>query len=613
MTIESLKNRDPKDILAIYGLPETRNNDLFSRQTVELYAPRDFKMSILIGNPDSEIAINTGWGDPWIAVPEDAIEKFAVLGSLRIPFGIDIMLHNLARNPQIRGLVVWARGKTDLTDIGTLPRKILKALWENGVTDDGQVIGGGYKLSPELVENGGLDTVRKILANVTFYDWSEVEREDLATLSSMIPKNGSSYMEPVVLPEFKVKEVDTFPSEKIGLIFREKDGFSAWLSLLNGIIKYGDNVLLETGGTAVRELRYVRVVIEGERPFDNIPEWALKLTNLSLNPEGLEDYYRKLFGKDPYTTEIFPGVKKFERPPNEKYLYAELLHAFPRPAEFDRAVVWLAEHAGIDTALEFLRAGRPVEETTREVMRSAELDDLEKVKILLEIYRPPVNQVAKAIERIKKTPDDADKTMILWDPATHGMQNSGRPCLIEVAMLVRNGKIDMSSKFRSHDIAKGWIFNAYGLWRLFEEICRETGYKPGTLTLESESAHIYKGDINWVSELRKEEILDKKPSRVFDHTKADPRGDISVTVIGEEIVCKLLDAGSGRPILEFSGKDHRDVMAFISHHGLISQPSHGLDMGTQLLAAEWAMKLGIPFTQDRPHEVFGELKRRLNG
>jgi hypothetical protein len=243
-------------------------------------------------------------------------------------------------------------------------------------------------------------------------------------------------------------------------------------------------------------------------------------------------------------------------------------------------------------------------------LMAADLTDTRKAEILLEVLHPPLNQVAKVIERIKISPDDADKTIVLWDPETHGRQTSGRPCLIELNFLVRNGTIDAKAVFRSHDIPKGWIFNLYGIWKALEDVCTQTGYRTGTVIVESESAHMYLADIEMVKGVWEQEIVQSKPEKKFRQEEGDPRGDLNITIVDGLIYCQLVDPQTAKPITEITGQRARELVNFINHHHLISQPSHGLDLGMQLLAAEWALRLGIPYTQDQEYKVLAKIKER---
>ncbi len=612
----------PQQILEVYGMPPVRKENYFGRGAINLLAPLDYKMSMLIGDPDSETAIITAWGDPWHALPEDIVKECSVAASLRIPWGVDLMLHNLASNPHIRRVGIYAAGKNDNTETGQMPLGITRSLWTNGVTDEGGVIGTGHKLSPELVNDGAIEAVRGVLNNVELCEWSHLSPEELLQEIQRFPKVGP-YGEKVVLPEFKIQEVDTWPSELEGLVVRRRGAFNAWLGIISSIMRYGREACLETATSIkIKELPFVRVVIEGERPFDDIPQWALDLKAVSITPEGLEDYYQRIFRPERHLKEIFPGVKKFERPKEEKYLYGELIHAFPRDEKYTRAVLELAKQSGIQVTRQFLRglageATEQMEETADSVISAKDLDPVQQAEILLEVYTPRTNQVAKAIERIRQIPDDADKTFILWDPETHGMQYRGRPCLLEMGLLVRDGAISGKAVFRTHDMAKGWLLNAYGIWRTVEDICKETGYKQGPLVMESESAHFYKGDINWVNELWQQEVLTRDIAKRFDSAKADPRGNIVVDITPDNrVVVKLTDPKSGATIHKFEEDSAREALARLSQEEIISQPGHGLDIGLQLGVLEVARRLrgkgvDIVFTQDQPFKTWGAVEAEV--
>lgn len=65
------------------------------------------------------------------------------------------------------------------------------------------------------------------------------------------------------------------------------------------------------------------------------------------------------------------------------------------------------------------------------------------------------------------------------------------PCLQIVEFLYRNGKLNMTCYFRSHDIKAAYPTNIYGLNRLLETVARLSHMTPGTMTTVSCSAHYY--------------------------------------------------------------------------------------------------------------------------
>jgi thymidylate synthase len=56
---------------------------------------------------------------------------------------------------------------------------------------------------------------------------------------------------------------------------------------------------------------------------------------------------------------------------------------------------------------------------------------------------------------------------------------------------IRDGKLNTTGLWRSHDIYGAWFPNAVGLSNLANYVAGEVGAEVGTLTIHSISAHIY--------------------------------------------------------------------------------------------------------------------------
>lgn len=594
------------ELRTAYSIPYRRESDFLEFKGLRLYMPRSFKATtMMVGNPESPVALCTGWSDPWDVVSSKTVESFSVVAPLREPLGVDIMLHNLLANPQIRAVVLYHRGRFDETEAARRPMEILKTIWANGVDESGLVRGTSHQLFPELVDDGMLEELKKMVADVQLL---EFEGKTVEMIAAEVRKGERFSFPPrvrAIPPEFKIPQVERFPSEGVSLQIRERNAFEAWSDFIGLIMRYGHDCALEKGGALVREIPYVRIVLERNPDrFFAIPSWTGELKNVLLTEKELEAYYQKYIRPEDYMREIYPGVWKFVRPPEEKYLYAELIFAFPRPKEVDLAVEFMLKTEGLEAVIKFLENSFPLKDLAKKkiaerVCRDFTFSPEKKSDILLEIFCPPTNQLADKIRRIKEMPDDADKTIILWDPRTHGMQDRGRPCWIELNFLVREGKIHTKAVFRSHDIAKGWLFNAYGIWRLWQDVCQETGYEMGKMTIESESAHVYKGDETWVREFWEERFNESRPKLVFDSERADPRGNLVISVVNDEITCVLVSP-DGRPLAEIRGRTAKRIMAEINRRDWISQIDHALDIGSELAKAGICRKLKIPYQQDKP-------------
>jgi tetrahydromethanopterin S-methyltransferase subunit A len=588
-----------------YILPLQRSEDRSTLNGLELYAPRAFKAtSLMVGNPESSIALCTSWADPWNIVDEQVIECVSIAAPLRTPNGIGVLIANLAQNPTIREIAIWTGGEWDNGAAALLPRDYLIKLFTNGIDDSGVINGTSFQLPDELIVDGGLDIVRNIIENVQLTPHIQ-NRKQLTEILS-VRKELGAYMEPHVFPDFEIRTPETLPSERQGFLVREKTIDKAWLRILDRITRYGQDTYLETGGARIRELEFARVIIDNQKDEFIPPAWMQELPNLPISPEALETYfYTKILPGTKFITEIYDGVPMFKRPDSVSYLYSEQMFASPRDSMVDNAVNRIYKLGGLDEVYKFLsqnprNAHAQAIEYAQMILADLSIDDNEKIQILLELFVPPTNQIAKLIERIKTTPDDADKVFVLWDPETHGMRDRGRPCAIEGAILVRNGKIDMKVEFRSHDMAKAWLENTYGFWRLQKYIAEKTGYEPGVLIVDSESAHMYEMDVPWVKGLVENHIWNEQPSIVFDAEEmSDRRGNWVVNVVDGEIICMLQDPVNAQPLQVLKGRTAKRIIGQLRHLGLIEKPDHALDIGAQLMSAEVCNLLGLPYVQDR--------------
>ena len=101
-----------------------------------------------------------------------------------------------------------------------------------------------------------------------------------------------------------------------------------------------------------------------------------------------------------------------------------------------------------------------------------------------------VDQIQEAIERLKNFKESRRAISVTWDP-TVDTKNNEVPCMILVDFKIRDGKLNTTGLWRSHDIYGAWFPNAVGLSHLAQYAAKEVGVEVGTLTIHSISAHIY--------------------------------------------------------------------------------------------------------------------------
>jgi thymidylate synthase len=521
----------------------------------------------------------------------DLLNQFSVIGNLRSTFGINIMLYNLALNPHITEVVVWGPDKLSNTPIGVAGRNSLLELWTRKERTD--------VIVPEIEDTH----LNKILSSVKVVDVSDQPKPDFST---MPPEEATPYMKPIVFPEFKVEAPDTMPSERYIYPIREQKGADAYLTLLHTVWKYGTKTKIDDDSEEVKEIRGATVVIERENPDDfYLPDWLTKAKSFGITKHSLDEYYKSQFSAEPYRKEIFPGVYIFDRPRDYSYLYAELMYAFPRQEMTDDSVKEIFAEKGYEAAKKFIMhhttLSKPAaEKLIKQIEKKIKKDD-ERIRTLLEGLIPTIDQIAYVIERIKRKPYDLDKEVVLWDQRYHTQMESGRPCLFKFSFTVRNDYVDIHVFVRSHDIGRAWFFNFYGINQLLGNIAKETGYKPGLITIESQSAHIYQRDWKNVDEFLKQQVVDKIPRMFFDPDRdSDPRGVVQVAVVDNMIKAKLLDTGTGKQLFELEGRSARELLYKLKHFNFISRVDHAAFIGSELAKAEICMKMGIEYKYDNP-------------
>ncbi|MBP2030524.1 thymidylate synthase [Methanohalophilus levihalophilus] len=104
-----------------------------------------------------------------------------------------------------------------------------------------------------------------------------------------------------------------------------------------------------------------------------------------------------------------------------------------------------------------------------------------------------VDQIDYAIRKLKSSQSTRRATAVTWIPYVD-TEVDEVPCMILDDFKVRDGKVHLTTLFRSHDFAGAYPANLYGLSRLLKYVADESGYEPGTITTISVSAHVYEHD-----------------------------------------------------------------------------------------------------------------------
>ena len=174
------------------------------------------------------------------------------------------------------------------------------------------------------------------------------------------------------------------------------------------------------------------------------------------------------------------------------------------------------------------------------------------------------------------------------------------PCITQIQAIQSRGRLHFLVTARSHDIFKSAIPNAFGLRTLQKKITRELGFELGKLQITSQSAHIYEQDWDQALKLSRCFFWERKPDLTFNPvTQADPRGNMIITVKGQEINVDF-QGPAGEKLMTLNGDTAKELSSQIAHLELLSRYDHIMDVAMELQKAETAMRQKLSYSQDRP-------------
>ena len=112
----------------------------------------------------------------------------------------------------------------------------------------------------------------------------------------------------------------------------------------------------------------------------------------------------------------------------------------------------------------------------------------------------PLDQIEQAISRLRASSSTRRATAVTWIAPLDSAREEV-PCMIVDDFKLRDGRLNLSIFFRSHDFAGAYPANLYGLARLLQYVAGEVGAEPGSISTTSASAHIYEHDWDWVERM----------------------------------------------------------------------------------------------------------------
>ncbi len=104
------------------------------------------------------------------------------------------------------------------------------------------------------------------------------------------------------------------------------------------------------------------------------------------------------------------------------------------------------------------------------------------------------DQIALAVEALRKDPSDRRCYISAWDPAEDGLGATGQrnvPCPASFTFSVSNGELHSSLLLRSSDVFVGLPYDVMGHALLMDAIAHELKIRPGVMHVTLAHAHMY--------------------------------------------------------------------------------------------------------------------------
>ena len=219
---------------------------------------------LILGNPDSNVAICTLWTPRQKVAAMLDPSRYAVIGNLYSRDGLNYLVENLLANPRISFLVVTGVSQSDMaaSNVPSDSRNALLALFSRDMN------------IPALDSRFDQADLARLFASLKLLTVPLASLHYSALLSvSQVITHGPGRGEPVYYPPREVLVADVLPSEGMGYTVHRETISEAWLSLLDLIMRYG-RVTGTSFGSRQRELLALTTVIDRPNVEEAFPAWS---------------------------------------------------------------------------------------------------------------------------------------------------------------------------------------------------------------------------------------------------------------------------------------------------------------------------------------------------
>ncbi len=509
---------------------------------------------------DANIGVAILWTMRDAVVPKIRKENIAIVANFYTPAGLQQMVRNILANSFIRYIILLGEEHSSKSSGDKLSEltsaNAIRAFFKKGVNGNRKI--DGFENAVYFDKNISLELIEKIRQNIELIDLNQKmptaslgeKIEEVNKLTKTLKKK-DNFMLPQVFDYEKNEE--SFPYEEGPIIVHGTNIPDAWIRMVYNIYRYGKKNLMNANTDRwVKEINDMVVVIHNSQDMD-----------LSINPFLVPLTKEKI---EAYQNEILSPLL----PEGKAYTYGNKLRSYYYPSS----------------------------EEIKKLVNSKEYKDFEfgqgnwidKNVSYKESYCE-INQIEDIIDVLKRDPYSKACVAITWHAADELMRkHKSSPCLVLLQALVQEEKLNLTVFFRSHDMVQGWPENAYGCAAIQNEIAKAMGVESGLLIIISGSAQIYN---NYYQQV--EEMLKKYGG--FIKTCHDKRGNYCIKIENNKIVAALIHPETGMELERYVGETAYELKDKIASSTSL-ETGHAIYLGTELAAAELALKNHKPFEQD---------------
>jgi thymidylate synthase len=512
---------------------------------------------------EANVSVTFLWTIRDTVVPNLEKNNLALAANFYTPAGLQPMVRNILANPFVRYVILLGEeysskksASFEAESAELTSANAIRAFFEKGVNRERKM--EGFENSVYFDKNIPLELINKIRENVELVDLNKKmpeaglkeKIEEANKLIGTLPKK-DAFMLPCVF-DYETSQ-ESFPYEGGPIIVHGTNIPDAWIKMVFNIYRYGRKNLMNANTDRwVKEINNMTVVVHNPQDMD-----------LSFNPFLVPLTKEKI---EAYKKEILSPLL----PEGKAYTYGNKLRAYYYPSSEEiKNLVDSVDYKNFEFG-----QGPWVDENIQYKNDCCEID-----------------QIKDIMEVLKRDPYSKACVAITWHPAEELMRkHKSSPCLVLIQALVQEEKLNLTVFFRSHDMVQGWPENAYGCAAIQKEISKSIGTEPGLLTIISGSAQIYNNYYRQVEEALKKYGSSRKNC-------SDKKGNYCIKVENDEIAVTLIHPETGIEMEKYVGKTAYELRDKIASSASL-ETGHAIYLGTELAAAELALKNHKPFEQD---------------